>query len=212
MDEQTDLTLCIYMHIWTFVFWIRVKTTCSNNVNICSFFLQAYIKRSQCQNEHITLECPSSSKILVHSAFYGRRIPGIEKCPSDDTTECISDELVKVMNTCDGSRNCRFWVASFFFREDPCPGINKYLEVEYLCDWGEYMSDCPIYTGEKCSGSVVECCVRILAIHFIICLNLVKPSKKGEYPVVSTKSCPWRKTLLEIKCKMFCVQSETLKI
>ena len=140
------------------LYWIRIKERL-NNVNIYSFylfiFLQGLRKRSRCQGEWITIECPHRPHLIrIHSAVFGNRGLGIEQCPNTDTIDCESDVEYTISDMCNGKDICLFKVTNRYYDDldHPCPtGIHSYLALEYTCEC-EYISNCPSDTSEKCSG------------------------------------------------------------
>ncbi|XP_029158023.1 D-galactoside-specific lectin-like, partial [Nylanderia fulva] len=92
----------------------------------------------------MTLKCPPGTTILVEHAQYGRTgMHGISKCNSsvapmiaeDEPTNhtCIWPQSVqRVVGICQKKRQCKFNTSPKTFG-DPCPGMQKYLEVAYKC-------------------------------------------------------------------------------
>ncbi|XP_036404055.1 protein eva-1 homolog C-like [Megalops cyprinoides] len=93
-----------------------------------------------CEGETLSVTCPSRTAVAVLSAFYGRRVPSENLCPSADanrigeSTDCSSSVAVqKVMDECQDRVSCHIPVISHVFGLDPCPGTSKYLIVSYKC-------------------------------------------------------------------------------
>ncbi|XP_073795343.1 L-rhamnose-binding lectin CSL3 isoform X2 [Danio rerio] len=82
----------------------------------------------------ITYDCiPSSSGvILVHYANYGRR--DLSTCPHKlaKTPHCYSPQTSSLRSRCNGKKSCSLSASNSLY-SDPCPRVNKYLEVTYSC-------------------------------------------------------------------------------
>ena len=87
-----------------------------------------------CEGGDRLVRCPSPTQALkVTRVFYGRRETSI--CPHDQAirTDCSSDTaLERVRRVCEGRQFCHLTAADNF-GPDPCPGVYKYLQVEYEC-------------------------------------------------------------------------------
>lgn len=97
---------------------------------------------SACEGGQLGVTCPHKTSISVLSAFYGRRVPSQNLCPSQtgnlsdvsEDTFCSSPVAIqKVLDECQDQRFCQFSVNSRMFGVDPCPGTFKYLIVSYKC-------------------------------------------------------------------------------
>ncbi|XP_053129427.1 protein eva-1 homolog C-like isoform X2 [Hemicordylus capensis] len=107
-----------------------------------SGYLQKVLKNHTahaCDGEQLTVICPHKTSISILSAFYGRRVPSQNLCPSSgdlmlEDTDCVSATArQKMMDECQDQRWCHFSVHSHVFGPDPCPGTHKYLVVSYKC-------------------------------------------------------------------------------
>ncbi|XP_028571085.2 protein eva-1 homolog C-like isoform X5 [Podarcis muralis] len=107
-----------------------------------SGYLQKILKNHTahaCDREQMTIICPHKTSISVLSAFYGRRVPSRNLCPTTEdlsleSTDCVSATAQqKMMDECQDQRWCHFSVHSHVFGPDPCPGTHKYLVVSYKC-------------------------------------------------------------------------------
>ncbi|XP_062820017.1 protein eva-1 homolog C isoform X2 [Anolis carolinensis] len=107
-----------------------------------SGYLQKVLKNQTahaCDGKQLTIICPHRTSIVVLSAFYGRRVPSQNLCPTSgdvslESTECASATArQKMMDECQDQRWCHFSVHSRVFGPDPCPGTHKYLVVSYKC-------------------------------------------------------------------------------
>ncbi|XP_074863994.1 protein eva-1 homolog C-like isoform X2 [Carettochelys insculpta] len=106
-----------------------------------SGYLQKVLKNHTahaCDGEQLAVICPHKTSISILSAFYGRRVPSQNLCPSsgnlsDESTACVSATARQLLDECQDQRWCQFSVHSPVFGPDPCPGTHKYLIVSYKC-------------------------------------------------------------------------------
>ncbi|XP_038271966.1 protein eva-1 homolog C-like isoform X2 [Dermochelys coriacea] len=107
-----------------------------------SGYLQKVLKNHTahaCDGEQLGVICPHKTSISILSAFYGRRVPSQNLCPSTgnisgESTMCVSATArQKLLDECQDQRWCQFSVHSPVFGPDPCPGTHKYLIVSYKC-------------------------------------------------------------------------------
>ncbi|XP_057300750.1 L-rhamnose-binding lectin CSL3-like [Hydractinia symbiolongicarpus] len=93
------------------------------------------IKRGTvCEHRTLSLKCPLETVIEVSSANYGRLSKHIcHSATSHRTTTCrASSSLNKVRSSCNGKQSCKISASNRVFG-DPCVGIFKYLEVNFIC-------------------------------------------------------------------------------
>jgi hypothetical protein len=92
----------------------------------------------KCEEDTAWLRCNEYKHISIISAFWGRRNFGLcsehsgnlavgKYCP---TTPIF---LTKVKDSCEGTTMCEIKCTKFFFNDQSCPDIYKYLEVYYKC-------------------------------------------------------------------------------
>ncbi|XP_068061154.1 protein eva-1 homolog C-like isoform X6 [Anomalospiza imberbis] len=97
-----------------------------------------------CDGEQLLIVCPRKTTISILGAFYGRRVPSTNLCPSPDnasqeSTECTSATAhLKLLAECQDQQWCQFSVHSQVFGPDPCPGTHKYLIASYKCRPGNH--------------------------------------------------------------------------
>ena len=87
-----------------------------------------------CENHKGIISCPNGKLIDVVNATYGRL--DRQTCHDDriKSTDCRSSNSLKhVQNKCKGKSTCELHANYSEFRDDPCPGTYKYLEVKYRC-------------------------------------------------------------------------------
>ncbi|KAM9600693.1 protein eva-1 homolog C-like isoform 2-T2 [Morphnus guianensis] len=97
-----------------------------------------------CDGEQLLIVCPRKTTISILGAFYGRRVPSPNLCPSpgnasQESTECTSTTAhLKLLAECQDQQWCQFLVHSQVFGPDPCPGTYKYLIASYKCRPGNH--------------------------------------------------------------------------
>ncbi|KAM6381671.1 protein eva-1 homolog C-like isoform 6-T6 [Pluvialis apricaria] len=97
-----------------------------------------------CDGEQLLIVCPRKTTISILGAFYGRRVPSPNLCPSpgnasQESTECMSTTAhLKLLAECQDQQWCQFSVHSQVFGPDPCPGTHKYLIASYKCRPGNH--------------------------------------------------------------------------
>ncbi|KAM9373940.1 protein eva-1 homolog C-like [Phaethornis superciliosus] len=97
-----------------------------------------------CDGEQLLIVCPHKTTISILGAFYGRRVPSPNLCPSpgnasQESTQCSSATAhLKLQDECQDQQWCQFSVHSQVFGPDPCPGTHKYLIASYKCRPGNH--------------------------------------------------------------------------
>ncbi|XP_068008321.1 protein eva-1 homolog C-like isoform X2 [Melanerpes formicivorus] len=97
-----------------------------------------------CDGEQLLIICPRKTTISILGAFYGRRVPSPNLCPSpgnasQENIECSSTTAhLKLLAECQDQQWCQFSVHSQVFGPDPCPGTHKYLITSYKCRPGNH--------------------------------------------------------------------------
>lgn len=92
----------------------------------------------KCEEDTAWLRCNEYKHISIISAFWGRRNFGLctehtgnlqfnKYCP---TTPMF---LTKVKDACEGTTMCEIRCTKFFFNDQTCTDVYKYLEVYYKC-------------------------------------------------------------------------------
>lgn len=92
----------------------------------------------KCEEDTAWLRCNEYKHISIISAFWGRRNFGLctehtgnlvanKYCP---TTQIF---LTKVKDACEGTTMCEIRCTKFFFNDQTCLDVYKYLEVYYKC-------------------------------------------------------------------------------
>ncbi|ELU16314.1 hypothetical protein CAPTEDRAFT_102020, partial [Capitella teleta] len=112
-----------------------------------------------CEGQILEMKCPVDYVISFISAFYGRN--DLDICAANDTaahnvTNCSAGNPLQSLEAkCAGKSFCEFNTTSENIGEDPCPGIQKVLSVEFYCSGNvEYL-----LTGTQCEGKSIylEC-------------------------------------------------------
>ena len=91
-------------------------------------------QRLACQDEQLSIECPSSYVIHVTEAMFGRTTASI--CPNETAEASLNCSEPTALQTaarmCDNQHKCDVNVTTPAFGE-PCPGVHKYLSVSFIC-------------------------------------------------------------------------------
>ena len=79
------------------------------------------------------LSCKNSEVLNIKGADFGREEDSVCKRdhPSDETCSVV-DKTNTLKMRCDGKSKCSITVLPSIFG-DPCPGLNSYLNVMYVC-------------------------------------------------------------------------------
>eukprot|EP00794_Sanderia_malayensis_P015694 gene15694-17277_t len=85
-----------------------------------------------CENMFALVNCAGKGVIDVRSAFYGRK--SRQHCATGDISnvQCSVDATNFVKYSCHGKSWC-YAGGNSASLGDPCPGISKYMEIEYEC-------------------------------------------------------------------------------
>ena len=124
--------------------WDQVKTpktgfltTRLNNLMVSLSALQ----KSICGLKTETFTCTPGQEISIIKVFYGR-VPPIDinfcnqyRSPIPSNTNCVGDPTAVsyVSNLCDKKQNCVVKNDWTQLGKDPCPGVPKYLQIDYQC-------------------------------------------------------------------------------
>ena len=108
-----------------------MKTSVIDFINVW-FFTEVI-----CEGYEAKLSCGSPDKsIRILSAFYGRRDSNTctHATSRDWVGECRGEGVgERIRGVCDGRMFC--YVGAYDnLGDDPCPGVYKYIEVEYVCE------------------------------------------------------------------------------
>ena len=82
----------------------------------------------------LTLSCPYVNNVIqIVKAFYGREREDLCESPNATDLTCSSNIAAeRLSDLCDGKNVCNVGLHRNLLG-DPCPGNNKYLEVDYMC-------------------------------------------------------------------------------
>ncbi|XP_057316873.1 fibrillin-2-like [Hydractinia symbiolongicarpus] len=88
-----------------------------------------------CESDQIgTLDCANhDEKIIIIDAMYGRL--STQHCQQNNYTQnvrCKADNPIQHLQSCNNKAFCVFFIQKEVFG-DPCPGIEKYMQVTYDC-------------------------------------------------------------------------------
>ena len=78
------------------------------------------------------VNCNPNQVIVIQNAVYGR-YSNMKTCRYKRDITCTISATCIVKRLCDGRQNCTIAVETAMFELDPCPGIQKYLYLEYNC-------------------------------------------------------------------------------
>eukprot|EP00094_Tigriopus_californicus_P008123 TCALIF_07819-PA protein Name:"Similar to Eva1c Protein eva-1 homolog C (Mus musculus)" AED:0.05 eAED:0.05 QI:66/1/0.5/1/1/1/2/0/273 len=119
---------------------------------LLSATLQTY-QEASCDNQVLSLECPSGTKISIQLVQYGRSAPSNQVCPptrefpkvyeGTENLECHFPEALKfIEEKCHGQELCSLITAPEIFSRDvdPCPGYRKYVETAFKCKPTQFRS------------------------------------------------------------------------
>ncbi|XP_041350838.1 protein eva-1 homolog C-like [Gigantopelta aegis] len=135
-----------------------------------------------CDGSILKVRCPRKTLISMQFAQYGRQVPSSRMCPApthnskgsyrslytpyhylrEDTNCQATTSLTVLLDLCQNKHRCHLVASAETFRQDPCPGTSKYLEVAYKCRPESYKNEV------ACEGDQVELwCHRAtrIAIH-----------------------------------------------
>ena len=112
-------------------FWLKISLNLSN----------LYLSQNgtvKCEEDTAWLRCNEYKHISIISAFWGRRNFGL--C-SEHTGNLVTNKycpttplfLTKVKDACEGTTMCEVRCTKFFFHDQTCLDVYKYLEVYYKC-------------------------------------------------------------------------------
>ena len=105
------------------------------------FFSFSALQKVICGLQTSTFTCPPGQELSITKVFYGRIPPlNLTLCnqynsPIPPGTNCIGDPTAAsyVRNLCDRKQTCAVKNDWQQLGKDPCPGIPKYLKVDYQC-------------------------------------------------------------------------------
>ncbi|XP_033635214.1 uncharacterized protein LOC117296416 [Asterias rubens] len=118
---------------------LNVTYLCSEELPVHEVERGRVVHMRACENRMVQLKCKKGQKMEILSAKYGRNA-GSEVCPSKQirTTSCLAPQdrtLKKLEKHCRGRDKCIIHVnGRRFFRNDPCSGTHKYLDVTFKCN------------------------------------------------------------------------------
>lgn len=106
-----------------------------------------------CEGQSVSLACPENSNVFVLGATYGRLRPS--PCSGNvSVTDCSSPTALSVVKRqCRNRQSCQIQASNDNFGGDPCPGVSKYLEVNYEC---RALESRPSRTLEVCENKDLE--------------------------------------------------------
>jgi len=101
------------------------------------FLARTNYTESLCNGENKTLTCSRTPGISILSAFYGKKSG--KDCRGelgyrDEIPECNNPRALDTVKLlCENQKSCAITAESGMFGKEECPGVNKYLQVDYIC-------------------------------------------------------------------------------
>ncbi|CAF0708589.1 unnamed protein product [Brachionus calyciflorus] len=91
--------------------------------------------RMVCENEKLVLNCQNDQVIKIERAYYGRySITPCNKNHVKFTKGCVANDSMEIIQKlCEFKSSCNHRITTSLFHADPCPGVDKVLEVNYKC-------------------------------------------------------------------------------
>ncbi|XP_045481985.1 protein eva-1 homolog C isoform X2 [Harmonia axyridis] len=126
---------------------LNVLAVSGDNLALLSGTLRTFQKAS-CDEDTMTLKCPSGTSISIQLAQYGKSAPSRTLCNSKTSRNFFNmnlpclwpTALQTVVEACQKKRQCKFRTSPNTFGGDPCPGVPKYVEVAFKCRPYEFRS------------------------------------------------------------------------
>ena len=78
------------------------------------------------------VNCNPDQVVAIQNAVYGG-YSNMKTCLYNGTINCTISVTRMVKSLCEGRQNCTIMVNDELSKEDPCPGLQKYLYLEYNC-------------------------------------------------------------------------------
>ena len=91
-------------------------------------------KKFVCQYTSAVLSCPLSTVLTITSAIWGRT--DVNQCGFVSVNNCRLNVTSNLKAKCDRTNHCSLR-ASGSFGSEPCKGVSKYLEIDYVCRKGK---------------------------------------------------------------------------
>ncbi|OWF47671.1 uncharacterized protein LOC110454060 isoform X2 [Mizuhopecten yessoensis] len=87
-----------------------------------------------CEHSTDSISCLNGYALKIRSVNFGRTSKIV--CSNDPTTNCYSSGRTTgyLANKCNGLNACQLTADSNVIGENPCPGVSKYLDLQYDCD------------------------------------------------------------------------------
>ncbi|XP_022594717.1 protein eva-1 homolog C [Seriola dumerili] len=122
----------------TLLLWTRRMDALADFSNYLSRIITSHSAHA-CDGQPLRLHCPRHSTISIQSAFYGSSEAWLCRADRDPPPRAHNHScsaftaLQKLLSECQSHRDCQLPVNHLLFGKDPCPGITKYLHVDYKC-------------------------------------------------------------------------------
>ena len=112
-----------------------IHSTDKKNLLLCLVSKAPKFQRI-CHYSRSVIGCPAGLVIKINSSFWGRRSRDV--CRYISITNCGLDKIATttkdIQHQCNRVERCELHASeSETYLSNPCPGIRKYLEVNYSC-------------------------------------------------------------------------------
>ena len=99
---------------------------------------RGFVRRVACNEQTLKLKCDNGTRIALKYWNFGRTSENTCPVPKEDrhpqfSTSCKSQNNIKIKEACEGKPECSVLVLPQAFKDDPCYGTPKYVEVEFEC-------------------------------------------------------------------------------
>lgn len=183
------------------VFLVFAGPSCTGSDNLALLIdTLKTVHRTVCDDEQVSLACPTGTSISIQVAQYGNAAPKDQGCVAETTLIGTEGEkkckwpnsmqyslLQTVVQECQKKSQCIFSTTLKPGLADPCPSARKYVEMAYKCRPFEFRS------RTVCENEVVKLsCNRNSRI-------AIFDAKYGRTPY-ETISCPQAQGLPDEKC------------
>ncbi|GBO19564.1 Protein eva-1 C [Araneus ventricosus] len=97
------------------------------------------LHRQVCDEEELQIECWPDTVISISQAEYGQPAAGRIQClerrePPHHPSHCTPQDVREgIQSSCREKQKCHLKISSALLKEDPCPGVQRFLNVAFKC-------------------------------------------------------------------------------
>ncbi|KAG8177248.1 hypothetical protein JTE90_010165 [Oedothorax gibbosus] len=99
------------------------------------------LHRQVCDEEELQIECWPNTVISISQAEYGAPAAGTIQCLTPPAPQhapppstCMPQDVREgIQSSCREKQKCHLRISSQLLKEDPCPGVQRYLDVSFKC-------------------------------------------------------------------------------